>query len=56
MTAPILRRLSDLRSATKELSAAATSGDMDAMKAAFGATGKSCKACHDDYKSKDYLY
>ena len=27
-----------------------------AIKAAVGDTGKACKACHDEYKSKDYLY
>ncbi len=49
-------KLADLRSATTDLSAAAASGDMDAIKPAFGATGKACKSCHDEYKSKDYLY
>jgi len=35
-----------------KLSAAAKSGDLNAIKAAFGSTGKSCKACHEDFKSK----
>ncbi|MDG2442770.1 MAG: hypothetical protein P8M13_05905 [Luminiphilus sp.] len=26
------------------------------MHSQFGATGKTCKACHDEYKAKDYLY
>lgn len=37
--------------ATK-LSAAARSGNLDALKAAFGATAGSCKACHDSYRSQ----
>ncbi len=37
--------------ATK-LAAAAKSGDQGAVKAAFGEVGKSCKACHDDYRVK----
>ena len=35
-----------------KLAAAAKSGNLDAIKVAFGATGKSCKACHDDYRRK----
>jgi cytochrome c556 len=31
---------------------AAQSGKEDAIKAAFGATGSTCKACHDDFRSK----
>ena len=49
-------KLGDFRTAAANLDSAAESGDADAMKAAFGATGKSCKACHDEYKSKDYIY
>jgi len=49
-------KLNNFREAAAELNTAAASGDANAMKAAFGATGKTCKACHDDYKSKDYLY
>jgi cytochrome c556 len=37
--------------ATK-LSAAAKTGNLDALKAAVGATGKSCKSCHDAYKKE----
>jgi cytochrome c556 len=33
------------------LAAAAQTGDLDRIKAAFGATAKSCKACHDAYKN-----
>ncbi len=35
--------------ATK-LAAAAKTGNLDAVKAAFGAVGQSCKACHDAYR------
>jgi cytochrome c556 len=35
-----------------KLSAAAKSGDLAAIKVAFGSTGKSCKACHEDFKAK----
>jgi len=34
------------------LVAAAKSGDLAAIKKAFGATGQSCKACHDDFRNK----
>ncbi|GHD28582.1 c-type cytochrome [Halioglobus pacificus] len=49
-------KLVDLQTATEALSDAADAGDEAAIKAAFGDTGKACKACHDEYKSKDYLY
>jgi cytochrome c556 len=32
-----------------KLNAAAKTGNLDQIKAAFGETGKSCKACHDAY-------
>lgn len=48
-------RLSDYRSAVDKLDAAVTSGDREAIAAEVGATGKTCKACHDDYKSENYL-
>lgn len=35
-----------------KLSAAAKSGDLAMVKTAFGAAGKSCKACHDDFREK----
>jgi cytochrome c556 len=35
-----------------KLSAAAKSGDLAAIKVAFTSTGKSCKACHEDFKAK----
>lgn len=36
--------------AANELDKAAASGDAAAVKAAFGKTGESCKACHDKYR------
>jgi cytochrome c556 len=37
-----------------KLDQAATSKNADALKAEVVATGKACKACHDDYRSPDY--
>ena len=37
---------------TTKLVAAAKTGNADTLKAAFGATGGSCKACHDNYQAK----
>lgn len=39
-----------LQDKTAALATAAQSGDLDRIKAAFGATGKTCKACHDAFK------
>lgn len=38
--------------AVKGLAEAAKSGDEKAMRAAAGDLGKSCKGCHDDFRSK----
>jgi cytochrome c556 len=35
-----------------KLAAAAKTGNQDAIKAAFGAAGETCKACHDDFRKK----
>jgi cytochrome c556 len=35
-----------------KLSVAAKSGDLNTIKSAFGATGQSCKACHDNFRNK----
>lgn len=37
---------------TTKLAAAAKTGNLDAIKAAFGATAGSCKACHDAYRAQ----
>lgn len=33
-----------------KLNAAAKTGNLDAIKTAFGGVGQSCKACHDNYR------
>lgn len=35
-----------------KLDAAAKSGNLDQLKAAFGGVGQSCKACHDAYRTE----
>jgi len=50
-------KLKDLQTATGALQAVANQGtDHKAIAEQVAATGKACKACHDEYKSKDYLY
>ncbi len=39
-----------LQAESVKLQAAAKSGNLDAIKTAFGATGASCKACHDTFR------
>jgi cytochrome c556 len=41
-----------MQAETVKLAAAAKAGNLDALKAAFGPTGASCKACHDSFRSK----
>ena len=41
-----------LQADSVKLSAAAKTGDLAQVKAAFGAVGQSCKGCHDNYKNK----
>lgn len=41
-----------MQAEARKLSTAAKSGDLNAIKTAFGATGQSCKACHDDFRRK----
>lgn len=49
-------KLQDMRDAVDGLSAVAASGDREQIAQQIGTVGQACKACHDDYKSKDYLY
>jgi cytochrome c556 len=49
-------KMNDLNTAVASLQAAVDGGDREAIAAAVGDVGGSCKACHDEYKSKDYLY
>ena len=50
-------KMNDLKEAVSALQEVASQGtDRKAITAQVGATGKACKACHDEYKSEDYLY
>ena len=37
---------------TAKLAEVARNGDLNALKAQVGATGKTCSSCHDDFKTK----
>ncbi|MCD0502256.1 c-type cytochrome [Bordetella petrii] len=41
-----------MKEAMGKLSAAADSGDLNQLRAAFGDVGASCKSCHDSYRKK----
>ena len=41
-----------MQDAMARLDVAAKGGNLDAIKAAVGETGKSCKACHDNYRKE----
>ena len=47
-----LARDRDFAAAAKALNAAAASGNVEATKSAFGNLGKTCKACHEKYRSE----
>ena len=49
-------KLDDLRDAAASLDEAVEGGDRKNIANAVKDTGGTCKACHDEYKSKDYLY
>ncbi len=49
-------KLNELREAVDALEDVVEKGDREAIAEQVGATGQACKACHDEYKSKDYLY
>jgi cytochrome c556 len=38
----------------EKFEAAAKTGNLDTIKAAVGDLGKTCKACHDDYRAEKY--
>lgn len=48
-------KLADLRTEAAAMAEVASSGDRKAIVTQFQKTGGTCKACHDEYKSKDYL-
>lgn len=43
-------KMEDFQTEAAKLGEVAAGGDMAAIKAQFGATGKTCKACHKEYK------
>ncbi len=45
-------KLHDFQGAAKLFNAAAASGDMNAIKGRYADLGKTCKACHDTYRSE----
>ena len=49
-------KLYDFRAAAAKLAETAAASDPDASRQQFMAAGGTCKACHDEYKSQDYLY
>ena len=50
------QKLANFRSEAAALAAAANAGDKAATIEQFKQTGGTCKACHDNYKSRGYLY
>jgi cytochrome c556 len=42
----------DVQMETAKLAEATAKGELSAVKSQFGATAKSCKACHDKYRSQ----
>jgi len=49
------QKMADMREQSQIMAEVAASGDKRAILQQFQKTGGTCKACHDDYKSKDYL-
>jgi cytochrome c556 len=47
-----MKHAAAIQAEVAKLLVAAKSGDLNAIKPQFGATGASCKACHDAYHSK----
>ncbi|MEM8562077.1 MAG: cytochrome c [Pseudomonadota bacterium] len=51
-----ISKMDDLHAALVKLQEVTVTGDRAAIAKQVGEAGKACKACHDDYKSKNYLY
>ena len=49
-------KLAAFRTEAAALAVAAKTGDQAAATAQFKKTGGTCKACHDEYKARNYLY
>lgn len=45
-------KLEKMQAEAAKLAEVAKGGNLDAVKAQFGETGKACKACHDKYRNK----
>jgi cytochrome c556 len=45
-------KMAKMNEEATKLAAVAKTGSFDDIKKQFGATGASCKACHDDYRNK----
>lgn len=41
-----------MQAEVSKLAAAARTGNLESVKAAFGAAGQTCKACHDDFRKE----
>ena len=48
-------KMNDLKTEAQTMAEVAAGDDKKAILQQFQKTGGTCKACHDDYKSKDYL-
>jgi len=49
-------KFDDMKAEIATLQTTVAGGDRGAIAQQVGAVGQSCKACHDDYKSNNYLY
>ena len=49
-------KLGNFRMQAAKLAEVAATGDRQAIAGQFRKTGGTCKACHDNYKSRGYLY
>ena len=49
-------KLGNFRTQAAKLAEVAATGDRQAIAGQFRQTGGACKACHDNYKSRGYLY
>ena len=47
------KKMEAFQAEASKLGDVASSGDREAIKAQFGATGKTCKSCHDAFKEDD---
>ncbi len=51
-TAKFNTAASNMQDAVAKLNAASKTGNLDAIKTAFGTAGATCKACHDDFRQQ----